>query len=122
VWQRFGEAQFAILGYREEIHVSGRAPDEAESSQRGTTDDHDLNPAAKRLQLIGQRAEQEVNRVISDLHVSECNIQGVEGLQPGCSTSSFRMLAFQLLDLLATRAGVPADQRKATLLDILAAS
>jgi hypothetical protein len=29
LWQGFGEAQFSILGYREEIYVSGRAPDEA---------------------------------------------------------------------------------------------
>src|SRR5579859_313730 len=36
--QRFGRAQFAILGYGEEIHVSGRTPDEAEGGQRGTTD------------------------------------------------------------------------------------
>jgi hypothetical protein len=44
---RFGEAQFAILGYREEIHVPGRALDEAEGGQRGAADDHDLNVAAE---------------------------------------------------------------------------
>ena len=72
----FGEAQFAILGYREEVHVPGRAPDEAECGQRGTTDDHDLNMTAERLQLIGQRAEQQVDRLVSDLHIPECNRTG----------------------------------------------
>jgi hypothetical protein len=43
--QRFGEAQFAILGYREKIYVSGRASDEAEGGQRGTPDYHELNVA-----------------------------------------------------------------------------
>jgi hypothetical protein len=61
--------QFTVLGYREEIYVSGRAPDEAEGGQRGTTDDHDLNVTAEHLQLIGQRAEQQVDGLISDLHV-----------------------------------------------------
>jgi len=32
--QRFSEAQFAILGYREEIYVPGRAPDKAEGGTR----------------------------------------------------------------------------------------
>ena len=36
-----------------------RAPDEAE-----------------RLQLIGQRAEQQVDRLVSDLHIPECNRAG----------------------------------------------
>jgi hypothetical protein len=58
LWQRFGTTQLPILGYREEIHVSGRAPDQAESGQRGSTDDHDLNMTAKRPQLISQRGEQ----------------------------------------------------------------
>jgi hypothetical protein len=53
--QRVGEVQFAVVGYREEIHVPGRAPDEAKCGQRGTADDHNLNVAAQRLQLIGQR-------------------------------------------------------------------
>jgi hypothetical protein len=75
-WQRFGEAQLAIFGYREEIYVSGRTPDEAEGGQRGTTDDDDLNTAVERLQLIGQRAEQQADGLVSDLHVSECNRLG----------------------------------------------
>jgi hypothetical protein len=89
--QRFGEAQFAILGYREEIYVPGRAPDKAEGGQRGTTDDHDLNMAAERLQLIGQRAEQQVDRLICDLHIPSITDRDVEGLQSGPSTSSFGM-------------------------------
>ena len=75
--QRLGEAQFAVVGYREQVHVPGRAPDEAQSGQRGTADDHDLNVAAQRLQLIGQRIEQQADRLISDLHVPERN-------RPGC--------------------------------------
>ena len=78
--QRFGEAQFAILGYREEIYVPGRAPDKAEGGQRGTTDDHDLSAAAERLQLIGQCAEQNVDCLICDLHVLSVTDRDVEGL------------------------------------------
>ena len=37
------EAQLAIVCYRQEIHVPGRALDQAEGSQRGTPDDHHLN-------------------------------------------------------------------------------
>jgi hypothetical protein len=52
-WQRFSEAQFAVVGYREEVHVPGRTFDEAKCGQGRTTDDHDLNVTAERLQLIG---------------------------------------------------------------------
>jgi hypothetical protein len=76
LWQRFGTAQFAVFGYREEIYISGRAPDEAEGGQRGTTDNHDLNVAAERLQLIGQRAEQQADRLRGDVHIPECNRLG----------------------------------------------
>lgn len=69
--QGLGKAQFAVVCYREEVHVPGRAPDQAEGGQRATPDDHDLNVAATRLQLIGQRAEQNAGRLISDLRVSE---------------------------------------------------
>ena len=71
--QRLGEAQFAVVGYREDIHIPSGAPDEAKCRQRGTADDHDLNVAAQRLQLITQRTEQQADRLVSDLHVSECN-------------------------------------------------
>ena len=73
--QGLGEAQFAILGYREDVHVPGRAPDEAECGQRGTTDDHDLSMTAERLQLIGQRAEQQVDRLVG-MSICGCNRTG----------------------------------------------
>jgi hypothetical protein len=60
-WQRFGKPQFAVLGYRKEIYISGRALDESEGSQCRTTDDHDLKVTAKRPQLIGQRTLPESN-------------------------------------------------------------
>jgi hypothetical protein len=66
-------AQLAIDGYRQEIHISGRTLDEAAGGQRGTSYDHDLNLTAERLQLIGQRAEQQIDRLVSDLHTLECS-------------------------------------------------
>jgi hypothetical protein len=47
-WQRFGKPQFAVLGYREEVYISGRALDESEGSQCRTTDDHDFKVTAER--------------------------------------------------------------------------
>lgn len=79
-WQRLGWAQLAILGYCEDIYVPGRTPDKAEGGWRGTTDDHDLNVTAGRLQLIGKRAEQRVNRLVSDLHVLSVTDRDVESL------------------------------------------
>ena len=81
--QRLGEAQFAVVGYRDDIHISGRAPDEAEGGQRRTADDHNLSAAAQRLQLICQRAEQHADRLITDLHTSKGTTRDVEGLQSG---------------------------------------
>lgn len=69
--QWLGEAQFAVVGYREEIHIPGRTPDQAECRQSGTADDHDLKVAAQHLQLIVQRPEQQADRRISDLHILE---------------------------------------------------
>jgi hypothetical protein len=46
--------------------------------------------AAERLQLIGQRAEQRVDRLICDLHVPSVTDRDVKGLQSGPSTSSSR--------------------------------
>jgi hypothetical protein len=69
-WQRLGRAQFAVDGDRQEIHVPGRTLDETKGGQRGTPYDHDLNLTAERLQLIGQRAEQQIDRLVSDLHMS----------------------------------------------------
>ena len=99
--QRLSEAQFAILGYREEIHVPGRAPDEAEGSQRGTTDDHDLNMTAERLQLIGSAPSS--RPIVSSVISTPLSVTGrdVEGLQSGCSTSLFRMLNTQRHELIA---------------------
>jgi hypothetical protein len=71
--ERFRQAKFAVLGYREEVYVSGRTLNEAQGGQGGTTDDHNLNEIAERLQLIGERAEQQVDCLVSDLHLSECN-------------------------------------------------
>jgi hypothetical protein len=55
--------------------VSSFQPGEerAKCGRRGTADNHDLHMAAQRLQLIGQRPEQQADRLISDLNVSERN-------------------------------------------------
>lgn len=89
----FSQAQFAVLGYREEVYVPGGAPDEAEGGQRGTADDHYLNRAAEHLQLVGQRAEEHADRLVSDLHTLIISERDVEHLESGCSITSFETLS-----------------------------
>jgi hypothetical protein len=84
--------QLAVLGYRQDIHVSGRPPDKAQGRESGTTYDHDLDMTADRLQLIGQRAKQQVNRLVGDLHVRSVGDRDDEHLESRPSKSSFEML------------------------------
>ena len=89
--KRFSEAQFAVLGDCKEIYVSGRAPDQAEGTERGTAYDHDLNLTAEYLQLIGQRGKERVDRLVGDLifrsvavEMLKVFIQGIQYLVPRC--------------------------------------